>query len=161
MARVILALVAGLVVGGAVGFAGGILVFPYLFPPPPVNEVVGDRTSAEIVGGGRFIHADPSDSIHWGRGGVTLYPDLVHLEADFQVGPGPKYHVYLVPTGEVTPETRVQDTMFVDLGRLKAFTGSQNYPIPEGVDVRRYSSVVIWCERFGVLISPARIEFRP
>ena len=49
--------------------------------------------------------------------------------------------------------------MFVDLGRLKAFSGSQNYTIPQGLDHRRYGSVVVWCEQFGVLISPAKLGF--
>jgi hypothetical protein len=47
--------------------------------------------------------------------------------------------------------------MFVDLGRLKAFKGSQNYALPAGVEIARYASVVIWCEQFGVLISPAAL----
>ena len=45
--------------------------------------------------------------------------------------------------------------MFVDLGGLRAFKGSQRYPIPDGVDLSRYQSVVIWCQHFSVLISPA------
>jgi hypothetical protein len=49
--------------------------------------------------------------------------------------------------------------MYVDLGRLKAFKGSQNYPVPPGIDLARYPSVVIWCEQFGVLISPAALKF--
>jgi len=48
--------------------------------------------------------------------------------------------------------------MFVDLGRLKAFKGSQNFEIPAGVDIARYGNVVIWCEQFGVLISPAPLR---
>ncbi len=49
--------------------------------------------------------------------------------------------------------------MFVDLGRLKAFKGSQNYTVPAGVSLSNYGSVVIWCEQFGVLISPAKLDF--
>ena len=45
--------------------------------------------------------------------------------------------------------------MYVDLGGLRAFKGSQRYAIPAGVDLKSFPSVVIWCERFGVLISPA------
>ena len=45
--------------------------------------------------------------------------------------------------------------MYVDLGRLRSFKGSQRYPIPAGVNLKEYPSVIIWCERFGVLISPA------
>ena len=50
--------------------------------------------------------------------------------------------------------------MFVDLGRLRAFKGSQRYAIPAGVDLKKYASVVIWCEQFGVLISPADLAFQ-
>ena len=45
--------------------------------------------------------------------------------------------------------------MFIDLGGLRAFKGSQRYAIPAGVDLKNYQSVIIWCEQFSVLISPA------
>ena len=76
-----------------------------------------------------------------------------------QVGPDLKYHVYLVPEAEATPDIPVPDKPFVDLGRLKAFSGSQNYPIPDDVNLADYQSVVIWCELLGVLISPATLDF--
>ena len=107
------------------------------------------------VATGTFIHANPSDPIHWGKGKVSAYDRTVFLESDFEVGPGPKFHVYLVPKANVRREADVNGAMYVDLGRLRAFKGSQRYPIPEGVDVKKYESVVIWCERFGVLITPA------
>lgn len=154
--------IVGFLIGGILGvvggFAAGIFVFPYLFPPPPVNEVVDNKASRELVATGTFKHANPSDPVHYGRGRVSVYRNLLHLEADFQVGPGPKFHVYLVPEANVTPDTRVQETMYVDLGRLKAFSGGQNYRIPAGVDIEKYKSVVIWCEQFNVLISPAALE---
>jgi hypothetical protein len=121
------------------------------------NESVQQAGTRKVLARGTFIHANPSDPIHYGRGRVTIFEGLLHLEPDFEVGPGPKFHVYLVPDKEVVPSTKVAATMYVDLGRLRAFKGSQNYPVPGGVDVTRYGSVVIWCEQFGVLISPARL----
>ena len=53
----------------------------------------------------------------------------------------------------------VSGTMFVDLGKLRSFKGSQKYAIPDGVDLKAYPSVVIWCAQFGVLISPADLAF--
>ena len=159
MKKLLIGLATGLTIGAIAGFAAGIFFFPYLFPPPPVDEVVTDKTIEDAVAHGTFTHADPSDPVHYGRGRVTIYADVVQLEADFEVGPGPKYHVYLVPLTDVTPSTAVEDTMFVDLGRLKAFTGSQVYPIPAGVDLREFQTLAIWCEQFDVLISPARLAF--
>jgi len=121
---------------------------------------VEDKAARKLVATGMFIHANPRDPIHYGKGKLTVYDDLVHLDGDFEVGPGPKFHVYLVPEQNVIPSTNVEKTMFVDLGRLKAFKGSQNYPVPVGVDLRKYGSVVIWCEQFGVLISPAALKFQ-
>lgn len=32
-------------------------------------------------------------------------------------------------------------------------------PVPAGVEITKFGSVVIWCEQFGVLISPATLGF--
>lgn len=160
MRRGFLAFVAGGLFGVAFGFALGIFVYPFIFLADiTATERVDDAASRHVVARGEFIHANPSDPIHYGRGRVTVYDRLVHLESDFQVGPGPKFHVYLVPLRDVGTDTDVARTMFVDLGRLKAFRGSQNYAVPAGVDLAAYPSVVIWCEQFGVLISPATLAF--
>jgi len=160
MKKGIVIFVIGMVFGTAAGFALGVFVYPYIFLADIVAaDKVDDKAARKIVATGMFIHANPGDPIHYGKGKVTAYQDLVHLEGDFEVGPGPKFHVYLVPEKTVIPSTNVARTMFVDLGRLKAFKGSQNYPIPAGVDLAKYESVVIWCEQFGVLISPAALKF--
>jgi len=71
------------------------------------------------------------------------------------VVPGPKFDVYLVPKAPIRVSGDLEGQMFVDLGRLRSFKGSQRYTIPAGVDVRTFGSVIVWCERFSVLISPA------
>jgi hypothetical protein len=161
MKKIIAWFLVGGLFGAAAGFALGIFIYPYIF----LSDIVGmERVEGVagkiVVAKGRFIHANPSDPIHHGRGQVTVYGDVVHLQDDFEVGPGPAFHVYLVPDAEVTPQSKVAESMFVDLGRLRAFKGSQVYSIPAGVDLKSYGSVVIWCEHFGVLISPARLEFQ-
>ena len=151
---------AGILCGIAGGFALGIFVYPYIFLADIVaREQVESPASKKLVAQGTFVHANPNDPIHYGKGGVTVYQDLLHLESNFEVGPGPKFHVYLVPEKNVIPSTNVAKAMYVDLGRLKAFKGSQNYPVPAGVNLTSYGSVVIWCEQFGVLISPATLKF--
>jgi hypothetical protein len=157
----IIAFVIGGVLGTGGGFALGIFAYPYIFLADIVaTETAAARDTAPVATGA-FIHANPSDPIHYGQGRVSVHKDTVFLHDDFKVGPGPKFHVYLVPDADVTPKTDVEKTMFVDLGRLRAFQGSQNYAIPAGIDPARYGSVVIWCEHFKVLISPARLSPAP
>jgi hypothetical protein len=159
----VITFIAALVLGAFAGLALGIFVYPYIFladivaTEKPPEKPAAAAEARKVLARGKFVHANPSDPIHYGKGGVTVYEGVLHLEADFEVGPGPKFHVYLVPEKEVVPSTNVEKTMFVDLGRLKAFKGSQNFDIPAGVDIAKYGSVVIWCEQFGVLISPARL----
>jgi hypothetical protein len=148
----------GGVLGTGFGVALGFFVYPFVFPPPPAAEQLTDADKAKPVATGTFIHANPSDPIHWGRGKVSVYERAVFLEPDFEVGPGPAFHVYLVPKATIRSEADMKDVMYVDLGRLRAFKGSQRYPIPAGVDLKNYPSVVIWCERFSVLISPADLS---
>lgn len=148
----------GGLLGTGAGVALGFFLFPYVFPPPPAAEALLEADQTAIVANGTFIHANPSDPIHWGRGKVSVYERVVFLEPDFEVGPGPKYHVYLVPAANVRKAEQVATSMFVDLGRLRSFKGSQRYAIPAGLDPGKYPSVVIWCEHFGVLISPADLK---
>jgi hypothetical protein len=151
-----------LVLGIVGGVALGIFAYPYVFladvvATEKVQPQPAGQPERKVLARGSFVHVNPSDPIHYGKGKVTVYEGLLFLEPDFEVGPGPKYHVYLVPEKEVVASTNVARTMFVDLGRLKAFKGSQNYEIPAGVELGKFGSVVVWCEQFGVLISPARL----
>lgn len=151
---------AGGIVGAGLGFAAGIFAFPYIFLADiTADEDVVDREHRVVLAHASFIHADPSDPAHYGRGKATLFVDLVHLEPDFEVGPGPRYHVYLSPEAEIVRSSDFFEERSVDLGRLKAFRGAQSYRIPDGVDPTRYRSVVIWCKAFNVLISPAPLKF--
>jgi hypothetical protein len=151
----------GGVLGGAFGVALGFLLFPYVFPPPVATDQLTPAESGELVAKGEFVHANPSDPIHYGKGGVSVYRNVVFLHENFEVGPGPAFHVYLVPTANIRDAGQVSGTMFVDLGGLRAFKGSQKYPIPAGIDLSKFPSVVIWCQQFSVLISPADLSFEP
>ncbi|MDQ3883960.1 MAG: DM13 domain-containing protein, partial [Thermoproteota archaeon] len=41
---------------------------------------------------------------------------------------------------------------------LKGNIGNQNYDIPEGTDLSRYDTVLIWCKAFSVLFGGAKLE---
>lgn len=161
MARTIIGFIVGGILGTMFGIAVGFFAFPYVFPPPPAAEQLthADR-ERPVLATAMFIHANPSDPVHWGKGSVTVREDSVFLHEDFEVGPGPKFHVYLVPKAMIRASSDLKGQMFVDLGRLRAFKGSQRYTIPAGVDLSKYQSVIIWCEQFSVLISPADLKAR-
>ena len=124
---------------------------------PPTQAAPGAAVAVPLATG-TFIHANKSDPVHWGKGKVSLYQRAVFLESDFEVGPGPAYHVYLVPKPSIRSSSDMNNVMYVDLGRLRSFKGSQRYQIPDGVNLKNYPSVIVWCERFGVLISPADLK---
>jgi hypothetical protein len=69
---------------------------------------------------------------------------------------GPDLFVYLSGAAADAPRDSFDDD-FVSLGRLRANQGSQNYEIPDGVDLARYQSVVIWCRRFTYAFGAAAL----
>ena len=151
----------GGLLGTLFGLGLGIFLFPYIFPPPEAMETLNKTEAGELVAKGAFIQPNPNDPVHYGKGEVSVYPRTVFLGEGFEVGPGPDFHVYLVPKADIRSSSDVTETMYVDLGRLRAFKGSQNYAIPAGVDLTKFPSVVIWCQQFSVLISPADLTFEP
>ena len=152
-------LIAAFLVGGLVGVPVGVgvgfYIFPFVFPPAAATETLAATEVATTVATGTFIHANPSDPVHYGRGHVRVTEQSVFLESDFEVGPGPAYRVYLVAAPDVRKASDVTGSRFISLGTLKSFKGGQRYAIPAGTDLSQYKSVVIWCEQFSVLISPA------
>jgi ABC-type antimicrobial peptide transport system permease subunit len=148
----------GAILGTGFGIALGFFLFPFVFPPQRAAEALLESDRTTLVANGTFIHANTSDPIHWGRGKVSVYERAVFLEPDFEVGPGPAYHVYLVPKASIRTSDDMKNVMYVDLGRLRSFKGSQRYPVPAGVPLKDYPSVIVWCERFSVLITPADLK---
>lgn len=159
MRKLFLAFLVGGILGTGAGVALGFFFFPFVFPPPVAMDALSEKERAKVVATGEFLHANPADPIHYGRGRVTVTPRTVFLESDFEVGPGPAFHVYLVPRKQVRRSADVAGSMFVDLGPLRAFKGSQRYSIPKGINLAEFDSIVIWCREFSVLISPADLQF--
>ena len=54
-----------------------------------------------LVASGNLSTRTPAGPIHYGKGKVTVYENAVFLEPDFEVGPGPAFHVYLVPKASI------------------------------------------------------------
>lgn len=74
--------------------------------------------------------------------------EILRLE-DFKSTNGPDLYVYL--------STDTDATDIVNLGKLKANVGNQNYDIPEGTDLEKYNKVLIWCKSFSVLFGSSEL----
>ncbi|MFF4233674.1 DM13 domain-containing protein [Streptomyces sp. NPDC001820] len=73
---------------------------------------------------------------------------------------GPDLRVWITdaPVKEGTAGWRVfDDGKFVSLGKLKGNKGDQNYALPADLDLKRYTSVSIWCDRFDVSFGAASL----
>jgi hypothetical protein len=70
---------------------------------------------------------------------------------------GPDLKVYLSTNPVDGPEGEFDDD-FVNLGRLQGNLGNQNYAIPADVDLSRFRSVVIWCDRFDSAFGAAPLS---
>ncbi|MGV9454100.1 DM13 domain-containing protein [Streptomyces sp. NPDC003635] len=84
---------------------------------------------------------------------------VVRLE-NLDTSNGPDLRVWLTdaPVKEGTAGWRVfDDGEYVSLGKLKGNKGSQNYVVPADLDLNRYSSVSIWCDRFDVSFGAAEL----
>lgn len=116
-------------------------------------------TSPVAIAQGRFVDAD---AIHKGSGQAMLYqlPDNRHVVRfeDFRTTNGPALVVYLAKHPAPMQASDVLDGGYVSLGKLKGNIGNQNYEIPADADISEYNSVVIWCELFDVLFSPASLS---
>jgi len=123
---------------------------------PAAEDMPSDAPT--VVAQGQFVDAD---AVHKGSGTATLYRvpggrHVIRFE-DFRTTNGPALVVYLAKHSSPGQASDVADGGYVSLGKLKGNVGNQNYTVPDGVDVGEYNSVVIWCELFGVLFSPASL----
>ncbi len=111
---------------------------------------IGEKTSTGYAG--TFVGVN--DGIHNSEGQVKVIKlsdgsNFLRLE-DFRSTNGPDLYVYL--------SADKSNSDFVNLGRLKGNVGDQNYKIPEGTDLSKYDTVLIWCQAFSVLFGSAELE---
>jgi len=126
--------------------------------PEITNTVTSDDTTTsaidmpQIIASGQFVGVN--DGIHNAEGQAKILnladgKQLLRFE-DFKATNGPDLYVYLAT------DSTAQD--FVSLGELKANIGNQNYEIPEGTDISKYNTALVWCKQFSVLFGSAEIK---
>ncbi|MGI0037803.1 MAG: DM13 domain-containing protein [Nitrososphaera sp.] len=151
--------VAAVAISAAVYAAGPLFINTTIneaAPQAPIDAMMdkdGDSTTGKpdamaTMVGGTFVGV--GDGIHDAQGTARVIPiesgNVLRLE-EFRSTNGPDLYVYL--------STDKGATEFVNLGRLKANIGNQNYDIPDGTDLSKYDTVLIWCQQFSVLFGSA------
>jgi hypothetical protein len=130
---------------------------PSADPTPSVAPV--QPVDPAVLAQGRFISHEHTTT---GTVRVLLSNGNRYLRLDdLDTSNGPLLKVWLtdVPVVEGEAGWRVfDDGHHIDLGALKGNKGSQNYSIPADVDLARYRSVTIWCERFHVSFGAAELH---
>ena len=108
-------------------------------------------TTTNVLRTGSFVGV--GDGIHNAEGTAKVIPlqdgsNILRLE-DLRVTNGPDLYVYLA--------TDKSASDFVNVGKLKANNGNQNYDIPTETDLTKYDTVLIWCRPFSVLFGSAEL----
>ena len=126
---------------------------------PPVPEGASAGASAErprnvLLRRGRF-----ESLAHPAKGTATTIRTAAGARVltltNFEVDNGPDLRLYLV-AGPARDESEVDD--FKDLGALEGNKGNLQYELPRGVDLERYTTVVVWCRAFSVNFARAPLR---
>jgi hypothetical protein len=102
--------------------------------------------------------------VHATSGRATVYQEadgkLILRLTNFTTSNGPDVHVLLVRAEDRALDQEIVkgDLDNVELGTLKGNQGDQNYDLPGSVDLNKYQSVAIFCERFHAIFGVARLE---
>jgi len=145
------------VVVGLVGFALGIYALPILTAPPSpdASQMLSRIQQTQFIGEFRRDLQD-SDFLHWGEGKLRVGERFVAFEGE--LAPGPDYKLYLSPQFVETEAdfNRLKASM-VQAGDINTFDRFI-VPLSDGINVRDYTTAIVWCESFGQFISAAQFR---
>ncbi len=126
---------------------------PMIEPPlpemaAPESKVVATATMYDVDRVGRgtaLIHQLPD-----GRSVLRLEDFFVSINSDLEIWLSEAERPTTTPQAAAAPHVQV--------AFLKATTGAMNYPLPDGVDLSKFRSIVIWCELTSNAYAAAVIE---
>jgi Electron transfer DM13 len=114
--------------------------------PMPVSITVASKiAAASVLASGNFKKSEHPTS---GTAQIVIQNGKKYLKFDssFQSDSGPDLFVIL--HRQDSPKSYGKSD-YVSLGRLKKTSGQQMYAIPNGVNIAKFKSVVIWCKKFN------------
>ncbi|MCZ4290398.1 DM13 domain-containing protein [Hoeflea alexandrii] len=139
----------------AAGFALGIYLLPIITAPPSPDQAMLEESARSALYTGEFRRdLKGSDFLHWGEGTVSVSANRIAHRGS--LAPGPDYKLYLVPEFvEDEEQFEAVRSSAIRLGDIKTFDGFL-VEVPPSVDIKAYTTVLVWCETFGEFISAAK-----
>ena len=139
------------------GFALGVYALPILIAPdaPTEQEIKASVPVAQWTATFRRDLKD-SDALHWGEGTVSISPQAISLVG--KLAPGPDYKLYLSPEFvETEADFKRLKPQMQRVGDVQTFS---NFivPVPQGVDLAKFNTVIVWCETFSEFITAAQYQ---
>lgn len=140
---------------GAVGFGLGIYLLPILIAPEAPTTTEINQLSSKASFKGTFTKdLEDSDALHWGEGDVFISEETISLMG--KLSPGPDYRLYLSPEFvETEARFNALKNSMVEVGAVNTFSNFV-VNIPESIEPKEFTTVIIWCERFGEFITAAK-----
>ena len=117
---------------------------------PPSSNPTPVPTTPVITQGGAFRSA-PGERAQGTVHIIKIGPHyVVRIEDDFKIGGS--------PDPIVTFGNDNKADLSFNLGKLKGDLGSQNYDVPDSVDITRYRQVIIYCRSYHVPLGYADLK---
>jgi hypothetical protein len=139
----------------------------YLFRPEKlfINQRVNEASPIASSHDAQPVYTGKlSAKLHETSGRATVYrqPDgtLTLRLTDFHTSNGPDVHVVLASADDPALQSTTPGKALASLevGALKGNEGDQDYTLPKGADLTRYSTVAIYCERFHAVFGVASLQ---
>jgi Electron transfer DM13 len=151
------------IVVGLLALAGGWFLFrpEKLFINQKVNEAAPFNSSSSELPVYTGVLAS---KLHETSGRATIYRTQngamsLHLTG-FHTSNGPDVHVVLAASSDpalqaITPGKALES---IEIGALKGNEGDQEYVLPAHLDLTRYNTIAIYCERFRAVFGTAKLD---
>jgi len=126
-------------------------------PTPAASATAVPGAEPSVLAEGSFVSQEHETS---GVAKVIALTDgsrVLRLEG-LATSDGPDVHVWLTDREAGGADGTYDDGRYVELGKLKATHGDQNYAVPAGAELAGLRSVVIWCDRFNVAFGSAPLR---
>lgn len=123
------------------------------------SEAIVAQGQSVAISAGTFVAAEQPTA-----GFARIVEENGHRFLEFDAAfstsdQGPDLHVLLDKTA--MPPSSYTDAdagRYVNLGGLKAFSGTQRYPIPDEIQISNYQSVAVWCRMANATFGYAALQ---